>query len=69
MVYTLSRKAEEDIIAIFLDGAGQFGLQQAERYHDLLENTFQFLARGKEDRFIFRGRGDRPALITGASVR
>ena len=31
MVYTLSRKAEEDIIAIFLDGAGQFGLQQAER--------------------------------------
>ncbi len=44
MAYTLSRKAEEDIIAIFLDGAGQFGLQQAERYHSLLENTFQFLA-------------------------
>lgn len=44
MGYTLSRKAEEDIIAIFLDGAGQFGLQQAERYHDLLEKTFQFLA-------------------------
>ncbi|WP_127478333.1 type II toxin-antitoxin system RelE/ParE family toxin [Sulfurivermis fontis] len=42
--YTLSRKAEEDIIAIFLDGARQFGLQQAEQYHDLLERTFQFLA-------------------------
>lgn len=44
MGYTLSRKAEEDIIAIFLDGARQFGLQQAEQYHDLLEKTFQFLA-------------------------
>jgi toxin ParE1/3/4 len=44
MGYTLSRKAEEDIIAIFLDGARQFGLQQAEQYHDLLEQTFQFLA-------------------------
>ena len=44
MGYTLSRKAEEDIIAIFLDGTGQFGLQQAERYHDHLEKVFQFLA-------------------------
>ena len=44
MGYTLSRKAEEDIIAIFLDGARQFGLQQSEQYHDLLEKTFQFLA-------------------------
>jgi toxin ParE1/3/4 len=44
MAYTLSRKAEEDIVAIFLDGAGQFGLRQAERYHVLLEKTFQFLA-------------------------
>ncbi|MDX9768367.1 MAG: type II toxin-antitoxin system RelE/ParE family toxin [Ectothiorhodospiraceae bacterium] len=44
MPYTLSRKAEDDIISIFLDGAGRFGLQQAERYHDLLERTFRFLA-------------------------
>lgn len=42
--YTLSRKAEEDIIEIFLRGADQFGLQQAEHYHTLLEKSFQFLA-------------------------
>lgn len=46
--YTLSRKAEEDIIAIFMYGAAEFGLHQAERYHDLLENTFQFLAENPE---------------------
>ena len=44
MGYTLSQKAEEDIIATFLYGVGQFGLQQAEHYHDLLEHSFQFLA-------------------------
>ena len=42
--YTLSRKAEEDIIDIFLWGAEQFGLQQAEHYHTLLEKSFEFLA-------------------------
>ncbi len=44
MGYTLSRKAEEDIIAIFLHGVEQFGIKQAECYHDLLESTFGFLA-------------------------
>lgn len=46
--YTLSRKAEEDVIDIFMYGVAQFGLQQAERYHDLLEKTFQFLAENPE---------------------
>jgi toxin ParE1/3/4 len=46
--YKLSRKAEEDIIAIFMYGVSQFGIQQAERYHDLLERTFQFLAENPE---------------------
>lgn len=46
--YTLSRKAEEDIIAIFVQGVTRFGMQQAERYHDLLEKTFQFLAENPE---------------------
>lgn len=46
--YTLSGKAEEDIIAIYMYGAAEFGIQQAERYHDLLENTFQFLAENPE---------------------
>ncbi len=44
MGYILSRKAEEDIIAIFLDGVEQFGFPQAENYHNLLEKTFRFLA-------------------------
>jgi toxin ParE1/3/4 len=44
VAYTLSRKAEEDIIDIFLRGADQFGLQQAEHYHILLDKSFQFLA-------------------------
>jgi toxin ParE1/3/4 len=46
--YTLSRKAEEDVIAIFMYGVAEFGIQQAERYHDLLERTFQFLAQNPE---------------------
>ncbi len=46
--YTLSGKAEEDIIAIFMYGIAQFGIQQAESYHDLLERTFQFLAENPE---------------------
>lgn len=46
--YRLSRKAEEDIIAIFMYGVSQFGIEQAERYHHLLERTFQFLAENPE---------------------
>lgn len=46
--YTLSRKAEEDIIDIFLYGAAEFGIQQAERYHNLMEKTFRFLAENPE---------------------
>lgn len=46
--YKLSRKAEEDIIGIFQYGVAQFGMQQAERYHDLLERTFDFLAENPE---------------------
>jgi toxin ParE1/3/4 len=46
--YRLSRKAEEDIIAIFMYGVAQFGTQQAERYHDLLERTFEFLVENPE---------------------
>ena len=46
--YALSRKAEEDVIDIFMYGIAQFGIQQAERYHDLLERTFQFLAENPQ---------------------
>lgn len=46
--YVLSRKAEDDVIAIFVHGAEQFGLRQAEHYHDLLGKTLQFLAENPE---------------------
>lgn len=44
MGYRLSRLAEQDLIALFLDGVEHFGLAQAQAYHDLLANTFEFLA-------------------------
>ncbi|WP_019594807.1 type II toxin-antitoxin system RelE/ParE family toxin [Thioalkalivibrio sp. ALM2T] len=44
MRYALTRKAEDDVIAIFRSSVEQFGLQQAERYHGLLAATFEFLA-------------------------
>jgi len=44
MGYRLSRKAEEDIIDIFLVGEQEFGHHQAERYHEHLEKCFGFLA-------------------------
>jgi toxin ParE1/3/4 len=48
MSYTLSRKAEEDIISIYLEGATQFGTQQADHYHRQLEETFRFLSDNPE---------------------
>ena len=48
MGYVLSRKAEEDLISIFLYGIDQWGLAQAERYHELLSKTFRFLAENPE---------------------
>ncbi len=44
MGYHLSRLAEQDLIELFLEGVERFGLVQAETYHDLLANTFKFLA-------------------------
>jgi len=44
MPYRLSRKAEEDVIDIFLAGARELGLPQAGRYHELLGAAFEFLA-------------------------
>jgi len=43
MAHWLSRKAEDDIIKIFVRGVAEFGLPQAERYHSELEHTFRFL--------------------------
>ena len=42
--YRLSRSATDDLVAIFREGMKEFGLTQAEAYHDGLDRTFQFLA-------------------------
>ncbi len=44
MAYSLSRKADEDIFNIFVEGARMFGLEQAEKYHADLEKVFSFLS-------------------------
>lgn len=44
MTYRLSRKAEDDIIQLYLRGARDFGVAQAERYYAGLEAIFSFLA-------------------------
>lgn len=44
MGYRLSRAAEDDIIALYLDGVRQFGAAQADRYLTELERAFDFLS-------------------------
>jgi toxin ParE1/3/4 len=44
MSYRLSRKAEDDIVQLYLTGVRLFGVPQAERYHGGLERVFEFLA-------------------------
>jgi len=48
MGYRLSRKAEEDIINLYLEGVEQFGAEQTEHYHLGLERAFEFLAAHPE---------------------
>lgn len=42
--FRLSRRAEEDVIQLYLAGVRQFGAAQAERYYEGLERAFEFLA-------------------------
>jgi toxin ParE1/3/4 len=42
--FRLTRAAADDLTAIFLEGIGQFGLQQADAYHEGLSAIFAFLA-------------------------
>lgn len=46
--YRLSRRAEEDLIQIYVSGALAFGVRQAEHYQDGLEATFDLIARYPE---------------------
>lgn len=48
MTYILSRKAEEDIVNIYIDGFNRFGLLQADTYYAQLEQTFIFLSNNPE---------------------
>lgn len=41
--YTLTERAEEDLLALFLDGIEMFGLTQARRYKDELAHCFQLI--------------------------
>lgn len=44
MTYRLTRKAEEDLVSIYVEGVRSFGVSQAERYHGELERVFEMLA-------------------------
>ncbi len=44
MAYTLSRKTEDDIIEIYIEGASLFGLSQADKYHDEIEVMLHLLS-------------------------
>ncbi|PKL96859.1 MAG: plasmid stabilization protein ParE [Gammaproteobacteria bacterium HGW-Gammaproteobacteria-8] len=48
MAWRLTRAAETDLIEIFIHGVASFGVEQAERYHDLLAHCFDFLAENPE---------------------
>lgn len=43
MSFRLTRKAEGDIISIYLTGIGEFGTAQADSYHASLEKMFQLI--------------------------
>ena len=42
--YQLTQAASDDIEGIFIEGLALFGLAQADKYHDGLTATFEFLA-------------------------
>jgi len=42
--YRLTKAAADDVAAIFLEGSAQFGLDLADRYHEEMAATFDFLA-------------------------
>lgn len=44
MSYRLSRRAEQDLIDIYLASAEMFGAAQADRYQDALEAAFDLIA-------------------------
>ncbi|MDX6750455.1 type II toxin-antitoxin system RelE/ParE family toxin [Geminicoccaceae bacterium 1502E] len=45
MTWRLTRRAEADIIEIYIRGVQAFGLAEADAYHRKLEQAFQLLAQ------------------------
>jgi toxin ParE1/3/4 len=58
--YRTTRRADSDIIEIYSRGAEDFGVAQAERYHQRLIETFEVLARNP--RMAPERREFRPAI-------
>lgn len=48
MAFRLSEAADGDIVRLYADGVDQFGLSQADRYHDALFDIFDLLAENPE---------------------
>ena len=44
MIYKTTRRADQDIIDIYLRGVAEFGVDQAEHYHAGLAAAFELLA-------------------------
>lgn len=59
--YRLTTRAEDDLLAQFLDGIEKFGFKQAERYAGDLEQCFQLI--------VANPHMGRPAPAIGDGVR
>ena len=44
MTYTFSRKAEDDLIEIYIEGVSRFGEDQADQYHRMIEAMVELLS-------------------------
>jgi toxin ParE1/3/4 len=55
MNYKTTRRADQDIIDIYVHGAASFGIDQAECYHEGLVSVFELLA---ENPYLARERSE-----------
>jgi len=55
MGFRTTTQADEDIIGIYVYGAREFGIEQAEQYHEGLMRCFAFLA---ENSLVARERAE-----------
>jgi len=44
MKYRISRRADQDIVTLFLYGASEYGLEQAEQYQQGLGQALEFIS-------------------------